>query len=187
MDNYLGEIKLFAGNFPPLGWAFCNGALLSIAEYDALYNLIGTTYGGDGIQTFGLPNLQGRIPIGWGSGPGLPTVVIGESAGTEEITLTTNQMPNHTHIAQVQAKGSLGVGTTATSNAPEGFAPADDSGSNMYANAAPNGAMGPDAVASTSPTVSVMPVGGSQPHDNMQPYLVISYIIALYGIYPSPS
>lgn len=185
MDNYVGEIRQFGGNFAPNGWAFCNGQILPIAENETLFALIGTTYGGDGQTTFALPNLQSRIPISMGTGGG-GTYVIGQTAGTEQVTLIGTQLPTHTHlIPPTTVNGTVGVGTSASTNSPEGFATADDSGSNMYAAGPPNTAMGPDSVASTSPTLSVMPTGGNQPHDNMQPYLAVSYIISLYGIFPS--
>jgi microcystin-dependent protein len=162
---YVGEVRMFGGNFAPVGWMFCAGQLLAIAEYETLFNLIGTTYGGDGQSTFGLPDLRGRIPIHQGSG-----YVVGQTGGVEQVTLTVNQMPNHTHPAQAQA----GPGNQAT---PAGGIWAA-SAWNQYA--AYSGAnpvtMNPNAV---------QPAGGNQPHDNLMPYLAVSFIISLFGIFPS--
>lgn len=155
---YIGEIQIFAGNFAPLGWAFCNGQLLSIAEYSTLFTLIGTTYGGDGQTTFALPDLRGRIPIHMGQGPGLSNRTIGEMSGMESVTLNINQMPAHSHLmatGTVRGTGTQGAGLTS----------------------------GTQLSTLTSPTTTS--VGGSQPHENMPPYLCISYIIALEGIYPA--
>jgi microcystin-dependent protein len=159
MDPYLGEIRMFGGNFAPVGWAFCNGQLLAISENDALFTLLGTQFGGDGQSTFGLPDLRGRVPIHQGSG-----FVIGQSGGAETVTLTASQLPAHSHSVR------LAIGGTPT---------ADPSGS-LVAAAGPNlFATGPATTLSTSAN------GGSQPHDNMAPFLGISFIIALFGIFPS--
>jgi microcystin-dependent protein len=167
-DPYVGEIRIFAGNFPPNGWAFCQGQLMPISENETLFNLIGTTYGGDGQETFGLPDLQGRVPIHAGTQSGV-TFVIGEQAGTESVTLTTNQIPAHSHPL---------VGSTANASDP------NPSGNVL----ATSTVVQPYAVESVSgnlvPTC-IGPTGGSQPHDNMQPYLAISYIISLFGIFPT--
>jgi microcystin-dependent protein len=154
---------MFAGNFAPAGWAFCNGQLLPISENDALFNLIGTTYGGDGQETFALPNLQSRVPVHQGS-----FSQIGELAGTESETLTTNQLPNHSHVPQCNTAAGNESG-------PGGkiFAAA---ASQLYSNSAPNVALNPAALA---------PVGGSQPHENMMPFCTVSFIISLFGIFPS--
>ena len=162
---YVGEIRMFAGNFAPVGWALCQGQLLPISENEVLFQLIGTTYGGDGQSTFALPNLQSRVPIHQGSG-----FFIGQSAGQETVTLTTNQIPSHSHAPQAgSAAGS--------SNSPAGnvFAAAP-SGVNWYSSAAPSVPMSPSMVGSA---------GGSQPHDNMIPFLVINFIISLFGIFPT--
>ncbi len=172
-DPFLGEVRLFGGTFPPIRWADCDGAVLSIAQYDALFSLIGTTYGGDGVTTFALPDLRGRTPIGHGQGPGLPNFTIGERAGTETVTLNVNQMPFHTHLM-------LRGGTPNTSS-PRGAYLADarssQRGVRTYA-----GGGGTQLHPATIATA-----GASQPHENMQPFLAIRFIIALDGIYPSRS
>jgi microcystin-dependent protein len=168
--SYIGEIRMFAGNFAPAGWAFCNGQLLSIAENDALFSLIGTTYGGDGQVTFALPDLRSRAPVHFGTGQTGTTWTLGESAGTEEVTLTVNQIPAHTH-----APGASGSGG---SDSPAGGVPAR--------NAAGVPQYGTTANASLA-AGALLPVGGSQPHNNMQPYLGINFIISLFGIFPTPS
>jgi len=162
---YVGEIRMFAGNFAPAGWMFCEGQLLPISENETLFNLIGTTYGGDGQETFALPDLRGRLPLHQGGG-----FILAETGGAEEITLTVNQIPQHTH----PLVASSDVGTTrGASNNVLARAPAD-----AYASE-----WDPAALS----TQSISPVGGSQPHTNMQPYLCINFIISLFGIYPSPT
>ena len=165
---YIGEIRMFAGNFAPAGWAFCQGQLMPISENDALFTLIGTTYGGDGQSTFGIPDLQGRVPLHQGTLGGI-TYTIGEQAGTESVTLTTNQIPVHTH-ALVGATGN-GAQTNPSNN----FL-ASSTLIKPYASETPDTNMAASAIG---------PAGGSQPHENMQPFLVISYIISLFGIFPS--
>jgi microcystin-dependent protein len=166
---YIGEIRIFAGNFAPLGWAFCDGQLLPISENETLFVLIGTIYGGDGQETFALPNLQSRVPIHRGTGPGLPTYTIGETGGVESVTLTVNQMPVHTHTPVADA----GNGTTTN---PQNNLWAGQPAFLQYASAAPNVNMKIDAI---------QPVGGSQPHNNLQPYLTVSFILSLFGIFPN--
>ena len=166
---YVGEIRMFAGNFAPVGWLLCEGQRLSISEYDALYNLIGTTYGGDGQQTFQLPDLRGRVPVCSGTGPGLGSRVIGEAAGVEEVTLTLNQLATHEHAAAA-------VGANGNQANPIGNALAGSQATALYSPGEPDVQLAPSAV-----TIA----GGSRPHDNVQPSLCINYIIALYGIYPS--
>lgn len=166
-DPYVGEIRMFGGNFAPAGWAFCNGAELPISEYEALFNLIGTTYGGDGQSTFALPDLQGRLPVHAGQG-----FAIGQMAGSETVTLTGNQLPVHSH------------GLVATQNAGSATNP----GGSTLAKLAGNSAY--IAAPATTPLApqSLLPdPGGGQPHSNMQPYLCVTFIISLFGIYPSPS
>ena len=167
---YVGEIRMFGGNFAPAGWAFCSGQLMPIAENDVLFNLIGTTYGGDGQQTFALPNLQGRLPMHMGTGPGLSTRTIGEMGGVETVTLTTQQIPSHNHAP-------LAVSTNGNQTTPQSGVWAGTSDS-RYSTSAPSLAMNPALIGAA---------GGSQPHDNMMPYLAISFIISLYGVYPTPS
>ena len=170
---FIGEIRLFAGNFAPAGWAFCAGQLLPISENDALFSLIGTTYGGDGQSTFALPDLRGRVPIHFGFGPGLSNRVIGQSGGVEEVTLTTAQIPAHSH--PLQANRGL-----ATLPGPGGavLAQSRQAGIDLYLEDDPSVTMAPQ---------SITAVGGSQPHENMQPWMGMNYIISLFGIFPSPT
>jgi len=164
---YVAEIRAVGFNFAPVGWVFCDGSLLSIAEYDVLFNLIGTTYGGDGVTTFGLPDLRGRTPIHQGTGGG-GTYVMGQLSGVENVTLIPSTIPAHAH--PIAAQGANGNVT-----APTGAYFAGSS-AEQYA-AAANG---------TAVTGSVTgPTGGSQPHSNLQPYLCVNYIISLFGIFPS--
>lgn len=180
MSNpYLGEIRIFAGNFAPRSWAFCNGQLLSIAQNEALYTLIGTTYGGDGITTFGLPNMQGRVAVGQGQGPGLSMYVLGEMAGTESVTITQNSMPSHNHnlIAYNVDATDITPGPALALSNPLNSHTGVASLWYLNLNGGPNN---PVMAADT-----VMPTGGSQPHDNTAPSLVLNYIIALEGVFPS--
>ena len=163
---YVGEIRMFAGNFPPSGWLFCEGQLLPISENETLFQLIGTTYGGDGQSTFGLPDLRGRIPIHQGNG-----FILAETGGVEEVTLTVNQIPSHTHPEIVST--SIAAETNPTNNMP-----AQSTQAFLYFEDAPNVNMAATAVS---------PIGGSQPHTNMQPYLCVDFIISLFGIFPSPT
>lgn len=165
---FIGQIRMFAGNFAPFGHAFCSGQLQSIAQNTALFALIGTTYGGDGQTTFALPDLQGRMPVHQGQGPGLTPRVIGQTGGTETVTLLSSQMPAHTH--PMNANSGAGDSSVPTGN----FFAA--SASNIYSNSAPN------AVMNASSTNAA---GGNQPHENMSPFLAINFIIALEGIFPS--
>jgi len=162
---YVGEIRMFAGNFAPAGWMFCEGQLLPISENETLFQLIGTTYGGDGQETFALPDLRGRIPIHQGNG-----FILAETGGAEEITLTVNQIPAHGH----PMLGSADPASTRSAlNSVLGRAPAE-----AYAS---------EFTAQPLAPQSVTPVGGSQPHANFQPYLCVSFIISLFGIFPSPT
>ncbi len=164
---FVGEVRTVAFNFAPAGWAQCNGQLLAIAQNTTLFSLIGTTYGGDGVNTFGLPNLQGRIPVHQGTGS-QGTFVIGQEAGTETVTLQISQMPAHAHMLNAQSGGG-------TQPSPSGGVWAN-SPLDQFSTAAPTTQM-----ASSSLQVS----GGSQPHDNMPPFLCINFVISLFGIYPS--
>ena len=164
---YVGEIRMFAGNFAPAGWMFCEGQLLPISENETLFQLIGTTYGGDGESTFALPDLRGRIPIHQGN-----SFVLAETGGTEEITLTVNQIPAHSHpflastsVAQDPSPLNKTVGQVA-------------GGGLIYIQ---------DAIDSNMSPQAITPVGGSQPHTNFQPYLCVDFIISLFGIFPSPT
>ena len=167
---FVGEIRMFAGNFAPAGWAFCNGALLPISENETLFNLIGTTYGGDGQNNFALPNLQSRVPIHVG-----PGFAQGQSGGVESVTLTTSQIPAHSHVPQCFSAQSGG-----NHNTPENGVWATSTTGGVYSNASLSGgvSMNPNAIGSA---------GGSQPHDNMLPFLVINFIISLFGVFPSQS
>jgi microcystin-dependent protein len=166
---YVGEIRMFGGNFPPVGWMFCDGQQLPISENETLFQLIGTTYGGDGESTFNLPNLQSRFPIHMGTGPDGVNYQLAEMAGVESVTLTTQQIPVHTHPFLVSGQGG-------TSKNPGGNMVA--AGITVYRPAPPTAPMNAN---------SVTPQGGSQPHENMQPFLCINYIISLFGIFPSPT
>jgi microcystin-dependent protein len=166
---YVGEIRMFAGNFPPMGWLFCEGQTLPIAENEVLFQLIGTTYGGDGEETFNVPNLASRVPIHMGTGPDGTTYQIGEMAGTEQETLTVQQIPSHSH----SLTASL---AQAADQSPAGALLAQSVIADMYIQDSPDGALAPN---------SVSPQGGSQPHENTQPFLCINFIISLFGIFPS--
>lgn len=169
---YIGEIRMFGGNFPPNGWALCNGQLMPISENDALFILIGTTYGGDGEETFGLPNLQSRIPIHNGTGPDGITYVQGELAGVESVTLTTQQIPIHTHLPMATSTGQ----TLSPAGAIFATATSTQAAVRTYIQQAPSTPLIPS---------TIDPTGGSQPHENCQPFLCINFIISLFGIFPS--
>ena len=165
---YVGEIRMFAGNFAPAGWMFCEGQLLPISENETLFALIGTTYGGDGQSTFALPDLRGRLPLHFGN-----STVLAASGGSEQVTLTAAQIPAHRHVFQA-------TGSSATDASPTGLIPA----ATASATIAPYGT---DAPQTTLAAPSISAAGGSQPHENMQPYLCIDFIISLFGIFPSPT
>jgi microcystin-dependent protein len=169
---YVGEIRLFAGNFAPNGWMFCEGQTLPIAENEVLFNLIGTAYGGDGQETFNLPNLASRVPLHMGTGPDGASYQLGEAAGVEMATLTTQQMPQHTH--------PLMASTAAGSQAnPEGAVLAQTLASiTPYIE---------DAPAANMAAGVISPAGASQPHNNCQPFLCVNFIISLFGVFPSPT
>ncbi len=175
MDPYIGEIRIFAGNFAPKGWAFCNGQLLSISQNTALFSLIGTYYGGDGRATFALPNLQGSAPISQGQGPGLTDRVIGETGGTQTVTLIASEMPMHVHGVSASSDGSTESNPTGAVWAVAGQT---RGGVPMYSPSGPLVPMNPGALS---------PAGGDQPHNNMPPYLALNFIIALQGVYPPRS
>jgi microcystin-dependent protein len=165
---YVGEIRVFGGHKLPAGWAFCNGAMLPISDYDTLFNLIGTTYGGDGQETFGLPDLRGRVPMHVGNG-----VQLGEAAGQETVTLTKDQLPSHSHLML----GSVNPATrnTVAQNIPASM-PAAGAG-NAYGSVEPFRPLQAGSVA---------PVGGSEAHSNIQPYQCVTFMISLFGIFPQP-
>jgi microcystin-dependent protein len=168
---YVGEIRIFAGNYAPLGWELCQGQLLPIAENETLFQLIGTTYGGDGFDTFALPDLRGRLPIHQGTGPGLSPRSMGQRGGAEQVTLTEAQLPAHSH--QVVAS------TTPGKSAPGPGALLSAGAIQVFGTGAANTPMSPQAVGSSP--------GGGQPHPNMPPFLGVNYIISLFGIFPSPA
>jgi microcystin-dependent protein len=174
-DPFIGEIRMFGGNFAPAGWVFCAGQLMPISENDALFTLLGTTYGGDGQETFGIPDLQGRVPLHQGQGPGLPSnYVLGEQVGVESVTINNNTMPTHNHIANFATAGQV----ASISNAMLSKATSTQTGIRIYSTNAANTTMGPTTLAIT---------GGSQPHNNIQPTLAISFIMSLFGLFPRPS
>jgi microcystin-dependent protein len=171
MSNpYVGEIRLFAGNFGPAGWMLCQGQTLPISEYETLFQLIGTTYGGDGQETFNLPNLQSRVPIHWGTGGG-STYQLSEQVGAESVTLTVQQIPAHAHAL-------LASNDIANEAAPENNVSAQTGTFDGYQSTPGAVAMAAEALGSA---------GGSQPHDNMQPYLCLNFIISLFGVFPTPT
>jgi microcystin-dependent protein len=161
---YVGEIRMFAGNFAPAGWMFCEGQLLPISENETLFQLLGTTYGGNGQSTFALPDLRGRIPIHQGGG-----FILAENGGVEQVTLTVSQIPSHTHAAIVS--NSVSAETNPTNNMPS-----QSTQATLYFEDSPNVNMAANMIG---------PVGGSQPHTNMQPYLCVDFIISLFGLFPT--
>jgi microcystin-dependent protein len=177
-EPFIGQITLFAGNFAPRGWALCQGQILSIAQNTALFSILGTTYGGNGQTTFALPDLRGRVPMTFGQGPGLANRNLGEVGGTEAVTLLANQMPAHTHTGTVQVACNSNQGN---SNRPDGnFPAADGTGFTADYSNTSNAQM-----AASMGTVTLNPAGGSQPVPIVQPFLVLNFIIALEGIFPS--
>ncbi|HTU10130.1 MAG TPA: tail fiber protein [Allosphingosinicella sp.] len=172
---YIGEIRMFAGNFAPAGWSFCDGQLVPISENDTLFNLIGTTYGGDGQETFALPNLQSRVPVHAGTGNDGIAYALGEAGGVEQVTITAQTTPLHSH-AILAATGGQQLSPLPANTCVL----ADPSGG-------PQGVVTYINEVATQPLLAsaCSPAGGSQPHENMQPYLVISFIISLFGIYPT--
>ncbi|WP_284638155.1 phage tail protein [Paenibacillus silviterrae] len=174
-DAYIGEIRIFAGNFPPKGWALCNGQLMSITQNTALFSILGVQYGGDGKTTFALPNLMGKAPMNQGQGPGLTNRTMGQSVGSATVTLLTTEIPAHNHVPQaINAPGN----DTSPSN-------------NYWAQSPPVGRGGvQDPLSTQTPNAPMSPValnvaGGSQPHNNMQPFLAMNFIICLVGEFPS--
>jgi len=191
MDPFLGQIVLFGGNFAPRGWALCEGQLLPISQNTALFSILGTIYGGDGRTTFALPDLRGRAAISSGRGPGLSDHRLGSRSGQEVVTLNTTNLPNHTHLASFTQ--TSGVSTTpvvadeANADDPTNnkLAIPDIAGSNrVYSNATADANLA-DGTATVTGNVQVLPTGGQQPFNNMQPYLTTNYIIALVGVFPS--
>ena len=211
MDPFLGEILGFAGNFAPRGWALCNGQLLAISQNSALFSILGTTYGGDGRTTFGLPDLRGRAPMHAGHGPGLTNRVLGARFGTETNTMTVNQMPQHNHLATLSITGATGSisGTASATMNINNTASATEGGDGSYLGYSEGGALyngtsetgkalATDAISvdtsglgvvltTVSGNVTVLNNGGQQPQNNMQPVEVINWIIAIQGVFPSRS
>ena len=163
---FIGEIRMFAGNFAPVGWSFCNGAIIPIDQNDALFNLIGTTYGGDGQTTFALPNLQSRIPVHVG-----PGFALGQSGGVESVTLTTSQIPAHSHVPQAQSQAA-----TTNVSSPANAVWANSTLGQFDNTNPPDSTMAPGGMGTS---------GGSQPHDNMVPFLAVNFILSLFGVFPS--
>ena len=168
-EPYVGEIRMFAGNFAPNGWMLCQGQTLPISENETLFNLIGTTYGGDGQETFNLPNLASRVPIHMGTSPSGISYQIGEMAGTEQETLTAQQIPNHTHPLVVST-------APGTQNSPANNVIAASPSVTLFVQDVPDANLNANAVTTA---------GGSQPHENTQPFLCINFIISLFGVFPS--
>lgn len=179
MDPYIGEIRIFAGNYAPQGWAFCEGQILPLQQHTALFSILGTMYGGDGRTNFALPDLRERTPMHEGAGPGLTPRVIGESGGSDTVVLTENQIPMHAHQAMCRVGEE---GPSADSNRPDNNVWADYSGGRttprLYSQEQPNAKMKSNAIS---------PIGNQQPHNNRQPYLGLRFIIALQGVFPSRS
>jgi len=173
MNPFLGQLLLVPYNFAPRGWAFCAGQIMPISQNTALFSLLGTTYGGDGKSTFALPNLQGMIPIGSGQGPGLSVYDLGQTGGTDSVSLLTSEIPAHTHMAE-----SMGGRGTVTATSPIGNFLADGVADYAPANSPVNSALNAQAVSVA---------GGSAPHNNLMPYLTMNWIIALQGVFPSRS
>ncbi|MBI0329758.1 phage tail protein [Burkholderia plantarii] len=200
-DQYLGEIRMVAFDFAPYGWALCGGQLLPISQNNALFALLGTNYGGTGVSTFGLPNLQGRSPVGVGTGVGLAPIVLGETGGAEQITLTTSQMPLHTHTASVVGGGgtstvSISIPATTNTANPQAvpgptmvLGPGASSGhtATVYSTSTPNTNLLPfnASVTTTAPVIANATTGSSLPFDNRNPYIGLTFIIALQGVYPT--
>jgi microcystin-dependent protein len=168
-EPFIGEIKMFAGNFAPKGWAFCNGQVLPLAQNQALFAILGTTYGGNGVNNFALPNLQASVPIHFGQGAGLPPFVLGQTGGEESHTLTSNEIPNHTHtVNAVSDPGNINVPTNA-----------------LWATSVARVSQYGPTTDTTMSSAALGPGGSSLPHENRQPYLTVNFIIALVGIFPS--
>lgn len=168
-DQFVAEIRIFPFNFPPTGWAFCDGQLLPLSQNTALFSLLGTTYGGDGKSTFGLPDMQGNVPMQPGQGQGLSLRDLGEMSGVENVTLLVSEIPSHNHIVNVS-------GASATDDTPTAERFAVGSGVGMF---------GPFAANNTLAFQGLPPTGGGLPHNNLQPYLTLNFCIALQGIYPA--
>jgi microcystin-dependent protein len=186
-DPFIGQITAFGFNFAPRGWAQCNGQLMPVAQNTALFSLLGTTYGGDGRTTFALPDLRGRVPINYGTGPGLSTYQIGQRSGIEYVTLNALEMPSHSHNVSVSSIAATlkGLADEADGTNVTGASLANPESGAIYSGDAPDTAMHADSIQVTGGDVTLAPTGGSQPHMNMQPFLVVNWCIALLGLFPS--
>lgn len=184
MYPFIAEICMFAGNFAPRGWALCEGQLLAISSHSALFSLLGTTYGGDGRTTFGLPDLRGRTPIHPGHGPGLSSYKLGQRGGQETVTLLQSQMPSHSHVVTA-GSATMHTSAAADSPSPDGNYMAPDAAAPPYGSVKGSGTMAADAIGLSN--IVIANNGGSQWHTNIQPFLAVNYIIALVGTFPSRS
>lgn len=182
MDEYMGIIKIFAGNFAPRGWAMCNGQLLPISQYTALFSILGTTYGGDGVSTFALPNLQSRVPVGMGRGPGLSLYTQGQLAGNEQNTLLIANLPVHTHTAQFSVSSGNSGQSAATAGAT--IATPGTGSSRSFSATLGFNTSAPDTTLNANSVVNAA-TGGNAPVNNIQPVIALNYIICLQGIFPS--
>lgn len=187
MDEFIGTVKLFAGSFAPVDWQLCDGRLLPIQQYSAVYAILGTTYGGDGVNTFGLPDLRGRVPVGTGSGPTLTPVTAGQKGGTEKVTLTINELPAHTHVAtsNLTLKASSASANTTIPVVGSALSAAKDINTDavsIYSAGTPDVNLNP---ASGAVTTTVQSIGNNLPVPIRDPYLGMNYIICLNGIFPS--
>jgi microcystin-dependent protein len=195
MEGYIAEIRMFAGNFAPRNWSYCNGAIISIAQNTALFSLLGTTYGGNGSTTFALPDLRGRVAVGTGQGPGLSNMVLGQLGGSESVSLNINQIPSHNHTAAIAGAPTVMVSsgnaaqTAATAGAsiatPGSVVSRVFSATLGFNTTTPDTALNAASASLAGVTVTTGVNGGSQPHTNIQPYLGMNYIICMYGIFPS--
>ena len=172
MEPFIGEIQMFAGNYPPKGWAFCNGQIMAIAQNTALFSLLGTNFGGNGTTTFGLPNLQGRVPMHWGQGTGLSNRSIGDTGGENYVTIDATTMAPHTHAPAAAA----GVGSGGQAGPANAIWCTSNGRDKQFTRAAPTKKM--------AARVDPAPLGGGQPHENRAPVLAVTYIIALQGVFP---
>ena len=189
MEGVLAVIWMFGGNFAPRNWAFCNGQLLPIAQNQALFSLLGTTYGGDGRTTFGLPDLRGRTAIHPGTGPGLTPRRLGDRSGTEVNTMSQLNLPNHTHAAQMTAQPQVAIPVHSVAGNEDEANPAGgvltNSGADNYTSEAANANYGGNAIPTTGGAITVQPTGGSQPINNMEPWLALNAVICISGLFPS--
>lgn len=181
MEGTMATVTLFAANFAPKNWAYCQGQLLAISTNTALFSLLGTTYGGNGQTTFGLPDMRGRVPVGTGTGPGLPYEGLGQISGTPNNTMLITNLPAHNHQATVNIQVPVNPNGADVENPEGAFLGVAASGHQYYSNAAAPGQF----MGNLATTANAAITGGSQPINNMQPYLTLNYIICLYGIYPS--